>query len=176
MGIVNSKKQKKCKVCPMMFYPNNIGDVCCSFECRCTLLRQKKIAKHITFKQVKKKAKTHKNYVNELQIVFNTWIKHRDAEKPCISCGVEQAYEWNASHFYGVGSHPSVRFDEYNVHKSCKKCNHELQGNFEEYEKRLPYRIGIEQFESLQRRRHGSGKLTISELKERIEYYEKLLK
>lgn len=72
--------------------------------------------------------------------IFRKWIRERDKEKPCISCGI-----WNpsdAGHFYSAGHHPELEFHEKNVHGQCRRCNYHLHGNLTEYRKGLEKRIG----------------------------------
>ena len=82
------------------------------------------------------------------QEVFNRWIRLRDAEQPCISCG-----SWNtahASHYFSAGKHNHLRFDEDNVHLSCIYCNTYEHGNLINYRQGLIKRIGIERLEALE--------------------------
>lgn len=81
------------------------------------------------------------------QIVFNAWIRNRDKDLPCISCGSYNTE--HASHFYSCGKHTNLRFNEDNVHLACKKCNYFLHGNLIEYRKNLIKKIGIERVEKL---------------------------
>ena len=61
-------------------------------------------------KQIMEKLKTHKDYLNELQVVFNTFIRLRDKDQWCISCGCNMVgRKGDASHYYSVGSAPELR-------------------------------------------------------------------
>ena len=74
--------------------------------------------------------------------VFRKWIRKRDADRPCISCG-----SWNVSdggHYYSAGHHPALEFNEDNVHGQCRRCNFYLSANQVEYRKGLIQRIGPE--------------------------------
>jgi len=128
-------------------------------------------------KKIKQKLKGHSYYTQILQKEFNLYIRLRDADKQCISCDVYP--EWNnsnASHYYAVGKAPQLRFNEDNVHKSCIRCNKWLHGNLEKYTERLPKRIGKERFEKLIKDQQTELKLSIPELKEKIEHYRNLNK
>jgi hypothetical protein len=88
---------------------------------------------------------------------FNHFIRERDREKGCISCGgrVQQA-----GHFYSAGQHPELRYNEDNVQGQCLRCNYFLSGNLNEYRKHLEQRIGVERVKKLDEtaayhRRHG---------------------
>jgi hypothetical protein len=81
------------------------------------------------------------------QTVFNKFIRERDKDKGCISC-----LSWNidhASHFYSMGHHLGLAYNEDNVHGSCLRCNYFLGGNLNEYRKRLEKRIGLERLQKL---------------------------
>jgi gamma-glutamylcyclotransferase (GGCT)/AIG2-like uncharacterized protein YtfP len=78
---------------------------------------------------------------------FHAYIRKRDAEKPCISCG--RYHTLQAGHFYSAGNYPALRFDEDNVHGQCKKCNYFLSGNLTEYERNLRMRIGDDRVDQL---------------------------
>jgi len=61
---------------------------------------------------------------------FNKFIRLRDHDQPCISCGkTEFEVEWqpgglwDCGHFMSVGHAPELRFEEKNAYKQCKKCN-----------------------------------------------------
>ena len=77
---------------------------------------------------------------------FRAFIRKRDEDKPCISCGgkVEQA-----GHFYSAGHHPALEFNDFNTNGQCVRCNYFLSGNLNEYRKNLIYRIGIERVKEL---------------------------
>ena len=81
---------------------------------------------------------------------FNEFIRNRDQDKPCISCGKYNATQ--AGHFYSAGHYPALRFDEDNCHKQCVGCNHFKSGNLIEYEKNLRRRIGDDRVEMLHMR------------------------
>jgi hypothetical protein len=83
---------------------------------------------------------------NKATRVFNAYIRARDKDKGCISCGarVEQA-----GHFYSGGHYSSLKYDDDNVHGQCLRCNYFLHGNLIEYEKRLRVRVGDERVDEL---------------------------
>ena len=94
----------------------------------------------------KYKGKTTAELKKKAQIVFNAWIRKRDAEKRCVSCPgkVEQA-----GHFYSAGHYNHLRFDERNVQGQCIRCNYHLHGNLISYRVELEKRIGKEALEEL---------------------------
>lgn len=78
---------------------------------------------------------------------FNKFIRERDEDKPCISCGKYTTLQ--AGHFYSGGNYSGLKFTEDNVNGQCKKCNYFLSGNLTEYEKNLRRRIGNERVDAL---------------------------
>lgn len=78
---------------------------------------------------------------------FHKFIRNRDKNEPCISCGKYTTLQ--AGHFYSAGNHPSVRFNEYNVNGQCKKCNYFLSGNLLPYRENLIEKIGQEKFDKI---------------------------
>ena len=79
---------------------------------------------------------------------FHKYIRYRDRDKPCISCGSYNTSD--ASHFYSGGQNPVVRFAEDNVHLACRKCNYFLSGNLIPYRQNLIEKIGQERFDRLE--------------------------
>jgi hypothetical protein len=63
-----------------------------------------------------------------------------------------------------VGSHPALRFNEFNCSLSCSQCNTHLHGNLLEYSLRLPDRIGQENYDKLIASRGDRLQLSIPEI------------
>ena len=113
-------KPKKCKICSNTFTPQRPIQGTCSIECaikHARKLEAKKTDKKV--KEMKKRLLTHKDHLKTLQVVFNAYIRERDSNEPCISCGTTKPVKYDAGHYYSVGAYPNVRFDEDNVHKQC---------------------------------------------------------
>ena len=175
-------KAKKCKWCKEAFIPVRPLQTVCGATCgyhlameqrRKVVVKSWKIEKAFT----KEKLKTHKDYLKDLQKVFNTFIRLRDKHENCISCDCSmQNRKGDASHFFSVGGNANLRFDEDNVHLSCVTCNQFRHGNIAEYAVRLPGRIGKKRFEQLQERRNAVSKLSINEIKAKVFYYKEKVK
>jgi len=128
-------------------------------------------------KKIRKEGlKTHKDYLNDLQKVFNEFIRVRDKGKPCVSCGCRVKGNGHASHMFSVGSSPSLRFNEDNVWRSCVECNLHKHGNIAEYSIRLREKIGEERFNSLVVNRNIPLKLSVEEIKQLIVEYRQKIK
>lgn len=169
---------KKCVICKTPFTPrfSSLQKVCESPKCMIAFAeKQKKKDWEAEKKQRLEKLMTTSDWRNLLQKTFNTYIRERDKELPCISCGVNVT-NGHASHFWSVGSYPNLRFDELNVHKSCEKCNTHLHGNLTEYALRLPIRIGQDKFDELSERRNKELKLSVDEIKDLIKVYREKIK
>jgi hypothetical protein len=78
---------------------------------------------------------------------FHKFIRTRDKDLPCISCG--RYTKLQAGHFYSAGNHPSVRFNEDNVNGQCIQCNHFLSGNLLPYRANLIKKIGQERVDKI---------------------------
>ncbi|MFP7656097.1 recombination protein NinG [Chryseobacterium proteolyticum] len=170
-------KPKECVVCGEEFIPSRTTQKVCGWSCaiplgRTNMEKQNRKAWNKEKKIIKDKQKTHKDWLKDLEKVVNEFIRLRDKGKPCISCGSVN-YTMSAGHYFPAGSYGNVRFDEDNIHGQCWfNCNSSKHGNLAEYTLRLPERIGKERFEQLQvRAKQTTLKLSIPEIKEKIEYY-----
>jgi hypothetical protein len=119
--------------------------------------------------------KSRSDWLKEAQTVFNKYIRLRDAELPCVSCGRFHEGQWHAGHYLSVGAHPELRFNELQVWKQCMPCNSHLSGNQVNYRIELIKRIGLDKVEWLESK-HESLKLTIDEIKILIAEYKSKIK
>ena len=108
--------------------------------------------------------KSKAQWAKEAQQSFNRWIRERDAELPCVSCGRFHQGQYHAGHYLTTGARPELRFDELNVHKQCSPCNLHLHGNPILYRLELINRIGIDALAALEGP-HDLKKHTIDDLK-----------
>ncbi len=175
-------KYKVCKNCKEKYLPKMPLQQVCSVKCALELEYKRNKAKNEkeskqNIAKIKESLKTKKDYLNELQKVFNTYIRIRDKDKPCISCGCSLLnIKYDAGHYYCVGLYPELRFDEDNVHGQCTYCNKHNHGNLLAYAANLPDRIGINRFLALNDRINIERHYSISELKELIVKYKQLIK
>lgn len=174
-------KNKKCKNCGTLFQPNKPLQAVCSFLCSIDYakkLNDKKEAKEWKVKKAikKKELMTLQDWIKIAQSHFNTYIRLRDKDKPCIACGSKDMKKVNASHYYSAGGHYNVRFDENNVFSGCEYCNTYLSGNLIPFRENLIKRIGLEAFEKLTKDSQITRKYTIDEVKQIAETYKKKCK
>lgn len=119
---------------------------------------------------------TKPDWIKLLQITFNTFIRLRDKDEPCISCGTRKPVKYDAGHYWPT-TYSFLRFNEDNVHKQCSNnCNMKKHGNQAEYRIRLIKRIGLNRVEKLDSDRHKRLDLTIPEIKELIGVYKEKIK
>jgi hypothetical protein len=128
---------------------------------------------------MKCKAKSLPKLKAELQTVFNTFVRERDKDQPCISCGLPKETK-QAGHYFAVKGYDSLRFDEDNVHGECSGCNCFDESHLIGYGDNLIERIGVDRYERLRQRaaeyKKNGYKWTRSELLEKIEYYKQKIK
>ncbi|HCD1086027.1 TPA: recombination protein NinG [Proteus mirabilis] len=161
-------RRRRCKICREWFIPKQSFQNWCSpehgfelSEQRRNKDREKALAKlkkenQEKEREAKDKLKSRKLAVKPLsyftkqaQTAFNAFIRERDKDEPCISCGRFHEGQYHAGHYRTTGANPELRFDEDNCHKQCAPCNNHLSGNIENYTPRLIEKIGQERFERL---------------------------
>lgn len=138
----------------------------------------------------KEAALTTSDWIKKVQVKFNAYIRERDKDEPCISCGRmdheisehPRGGKWDAGHYLSRGAFPELRFEPKNTHKQCKSCNagsgkyarknHTVQ---QEYRERLIDKIGIVDIEKLEGP-HPAKRYRIPELKELYNYWSDMLK
>lgn len=99
----------------------------------------------------KQAIKPRAKWLAECQVIINKIVRLRDAHLGCCSCerGPDWQGQWHASHLRSVGAASAVRFNLWNIAKSCSICNNHLSGNLAEYLPRIRDRIGDEKVDWL---------------------------
>lgn len=170
-------KKRTCKICKAKYIPEHQTIMpLCSAKCIVTyhnILKDKKEKKEIG--EMKKSLLTHKDYIQLLQKVFNTFIRLRDKDLSCISCGRTNVEEFHAGHYVN-STYQYHRFNENNVNKQCSYCNTHLRGNLIDYRKGLIAKIGLEEVEYLENSKRMMLEISIPEIKEKIKEYKKRIK
>ena len=167
-------KPKKCRVatCRASFVPSRMGQAVCSPACAMVDAprhepKARKALADIERKDIKvrkEKLKTRADHLKDTQQAFNAWVRARDAELPCVSCGRHHQGKYDAGHYRTVGGNPALRFEPMNCHRQCSPCNTRLSGNIANYRIELVKRIGAEAVEWLEGP-HEAKKYTVDELK-----------
>jgi len=101
-------------------------------------------------REERERLKTLSEHLREAQQAFNAYIRERDKDLPCISCGNHHNGQYHAGHYLSVSARPNLRFDEANVHKQCQPCNTHLSGNLINYRIKLIEKVGIAEVERLE--------------------------
>lgn len=119
--------------------------------------------------------KPRRDWIKDAQVVFNQYIRARDADKPCVCCDkplVPGAVGggFDCGHYRSVGSAPHLRFDDRNAHGQTKRCNRYRSGNVTDYRIGLIKRIGLDAVEALEADQ-DARKYTIDNLKTIISEY-----
>jgi rubredoxin len=197
-GVTATKKEKalkpkferltKCKVCRYLYKKRSISHKTCGPECALKLVEQEKLKRVQRADRIRKvELKPKREWMKGAQQAFNAYIRKRDENEPCISCGrieVECTVggKWDCGHYLTVGAFPELRFDELNAHKQCKSCNagsskFARKGHTvaREYRDRLIKKIGIDRVEWLEGP-HEPKKYTITGLQSIRKHYQEKLK
>lgn len=155
---------KKCPICKTKFTPTFSSlQKACSVTCAIQLGKTKiKVTKNREWKAKKKvlkeKNKTLGDYKSEARTIFQRFIRLRDKNQPCISCGkrFSEDEKIDAGHIYKAELYSALIFDEENVHSQCVYCNHRLSGNLDGCLRNLPNRIGQDNALKLTERANNS--------------------
>lgn len=168
----------RCKQCKQKFEPKWFNQKYCMIndECIKHFAEQTKLkAWNEKKKKIKNDLLTKSDYIKILQQLVNKHVRQRDGNF-CISCNKEVKGKIDAGHMFSVGNYPSVRFDERNINSQCIRCNQFNGGSLLEYREYLIKKIGLEQFEDLDRLAHKNRIFDIEEIKEMIKKYKELTK
>ncbi|MBJ2206136.1 recombination protein NinG [Pseudomonas carnis] len=167
-------KPKKCRVatCRASFVPSRMGQAVCSPACALIdgprhAPKARKALADIERKDIKvrkEKLKSRADHAKDTQQAFNEWVRLRDADLPCVSCGRHHDGQYHAGHYRTVAANPAIRFEPLNVHKQCAPCNNHKSGDIVNYRIELVKRIGAEAVEWLEGP-HEPKKYTVEQLK-----------
>ena len=169
-------KTKKCKYCKERFeYMNSFQPFC--FKDECIKSHNQKI-KEKKSKELKKEFKENdKSTLMKLaQVLVNKYVRLRDLNKPCISCGYKgNSRQIHAGHYKPVGNNQQLRYNTINIHAQCSICNNHLSANLVNYRVALIEKIGLEKVEWLECN-HETKKYTVEYLQRLIKVFRKKIK
>lgn len=149
---------RKCKVCHKKYKPlRPMQTVCGEIDCligAAEIAREKKIQaeekrERQRIRERKQELKPIQYWLKRAEKACNAYVRARDADQPCISCGTWDADEWHAGHFLPVGRAKSIRFDAAGINRQCSQCNTHFNGNATLYEVNLIKKIGLADVERL---------------------------
>jgi hypothetical protein len=153
---------------------------------KCLLAYPAKVKKEKEEREKKRlkedKESSVKYWIPKLQKEVNKYVRLRDHNLPCISCGAPKTVQWEAGHYRSVGSCPELRFDLRNINKQCHRCNFEGSANYKGgkgwglgYDQGIIDRFGQERLDWLNGY-HEPKNYTAQELKEMTIKFRKLNK
>lgn len=174
-------KEKKCKVCQQLFVQFRTTQKVCSVSCSIELVKRSNIALERTRKATvrrsdKERLKSRGDWLKEAQAAFNAFIRERDKDLPCISCGTQKSdIQYCAGHYRTRGAAGHLRFSEINVNKQCNRhCNLALSGNIAAYRVGLIVKYGEQAVIDLENN-NETYKYTIDEIKAIKTKYKQLI-
>lgn len=163
----------RCKICKTKFNAKYfLQKTCLNPVCLAEWAKQDRELKQKKSDKARKEAlKSAGDYIKEAQASINKYIRLRDKNKPCVSCGNNREHKiglsghrYDAGHYRSRGSAGHLRFNLFNIHKQCVKCNRENSGCVVEYRIELINRIGLDRVERLEQD-NEPRKFTIEYLK-----------
>lgn len=192
--IAKLPKHRNCKVCKTRFKPAAIYEWWCCEEHKIEYAvlvmkerrkqnydneikqrqeRQKEDRKQLKVRRINAQPKTY--WIKQAQQAVNAFVRARDSNLPCVSCGTTSAAQWDAGHYRTTAAAPQFRFDPRQIQKQCSVCNQHKSGNIVPYRVELIKRIGIETVEAIENN-HERRSYSIEELKGIRDYYRLELK
>lgn len=167
-GKAPKPKTKTCPICEEEYLPwSSTQKTCQSINCARAFVaqannlkaereqrKQDKLSRD-DLRARREKLKTASDWNKEAQAAVNRYIFWRDYGNPCISCGKPLNYgvrggAVDASHYRSRGSARHLRFNVFNIHSGCVRCNRELSGNLIPYRINLIEKIGLWRVERLE--------------------------
>lgn len=192
--IAKLPKHRNCKVCNDRFTPETIYQWWCNDDHRADYAvlvmqdkrrrdqaselkrrREKEREERKELKVRKINARPKAYWIKQAQQAVNAFVRARDSNLPCVSCGTTSAAQWDAGHYRTTAAAPQFRFDPRQIHKQCSVCNQHKSGNIVPYRVELIKRIGIEIVEAIENN-HERRSYTVEELKGIRDYYRLELK
>ena len=131
---------KTCRQCKAEFEPQyNSTQVVCGHECAVIYTRSQSVAKrkraiNLRTKNDRERIKTISDHKRQTQQIFNNFIRLRDSDRPCISCGQSPNQgQRHASHYRPRSTASQLAYNFLNCWASCAQCNGVKSGNISEY-------------------------------------------
>ncbi|HIF9037231.1 TPA: recombination protein NinG [Yersinia enterocolitica] len=185
---------RNCKVCKTRFKPETVYQWWCNEEHRIEYAvlvmkdkrsrdqasklkrrreKEREERKELKVRKINAKPKTY--WIKQAQQAVNAFVRARDSNLPCVSCGTTSAAQWDAGHYRTTAAAPQFRFEPRQIHKQCSVCNQHKSGNIVPYRVELIKRIGIKTVEAIENN-HERRSYTVEELKGIRDYYRLELK
>lgn len=150
-------KNRKCSYCKKKIPAESalVGGLraFCSYDHLIAYAKSEKGQKAVK-QQQKRELRTKSDWVKLAQAAVNAWVRFRDRDKGCISCGAKPTNKlggtMDAGHYRSRGAAGHLRFNTWNIHAQCVKCNRHLSGNVVEFRINLIRRIGEDRVQQLE--------------------------
>lgn len=97
----------------------------------------------------RKTSSSLKNALKSTKDLVHEYVRLRDKGLPCISCGEPWHSDFQACHYHKAELYETLRFNLDNIHGGCIGCNLYKDGNLEQYNINLPFRIGQKRYNDL---------------------------
>lgn len=172
---------RKCKCCGDVFEQQKPLQFVCSPKCAYEYARKQRIKQDVKtinerVSKWKNEGKSISKLIMEARIPFQKWIRERDRNQPCISCGSAKSQTYHAGHFAKAEIYTGLIFNEDNCHRQCAQCNFYLDGNEANYRIGLIKKIGEKRVKELEdsKDRLRTYKFTREQLTEIKEHYKQL--
>ncbi len=165
---------KPCRNCGKAFVKHKPMQVVCGLSCALEYQVGKRKAKaekarRRQYRADKERIKSLADHKRDTQTLVNKYIRLRDRDKPCVSCG-QSPYQGqrHASHYRSRGAASQLSYNFLNIWSSCAQCNTMKSGAVVPYRVELVRRIGEERVLALE---HNNDKAVFT-----VEYLKRLQK
>lgn len=151
---------RKCKNCKKEFQKLRPLQTDCSYTCAAARSKFKINKEFAQRCRDEKKAFNIQNkkidvFEKEAKDQFQLWIRMRDKDLPCISCGTDYSEIWDGGHYLKAELYSGLIFNEKNCNKQCRKCNYFMNGNELMYRDGLIQRFGEDHLKELESIKNG---------------------
>lgn len=180
----HSKKPRKCPECGTVFVASRAGQKVCE-SVKCAMSYAQRQREKVRKKQIVADRKAFREtdrswWLKATQADVNAWVRWRDRDKPCITCGkppqaTKQGGARDAGHYLTRAAYSALRFDTRQIFAQCVVCNRYNSGRRHEYRLAMIEKHGPEFVEWLESQTQPK-KWDIDELKEIRAHYRKLLR
>ena len=109
---------------------------------------EKNAAKRVRERKMEVKPLSY--WMKRAQAAVNRYVRVRDRDLPCISCGRYHTGQYHAGHYRSVAACSSMRFYTLNINKQCSVCNTHLSSNAIQYRLALVEKYGASTVEHIE--------------------------
>ena len=115
---------------------------------RAQAAEEKNAAKRVRERKMEVKPLSY--WMKRAQAAVNRYVRVRDRDLPCISCGRHHTGQYHAGHYRSVAACSSMRFYTLNINKQCSVCNTHLSSNAIQYRLALVEKYGANTVECIE--------------------------